>query len=74
MLEALTTSTGNATSGCRTSSLERGDGEEASREEPAVRRGEGVRPGEQGEASREGHPLGRGSTRVPWEVILKKEE
>jgi hypothetical protein len=33
-----------------------------------------VRPGEPGEASREGHPLGRGSTRVPWEVILKKED
>ena len=44
----------------------------ASREEPAVRRGEGVRQGEPGEASREGHPLGRGSTRVPWEVIFKK--
>jgi hypothetical protein len=25
-------------------------------------------------SSREGHPLGKGSTRVPWEVISKRKE
>jgi hypothetical protein len=73
MLEELTTSTGNATSGCTTSSLARGVGEAVSREGPAARRGEGERPGEPGGFSREGQPLERGSTRVPWEVTFKKK-
>jgi hypothetical protein len=74
MQKESTTIIGNATSGCTISSLVQGGGEAVSREGPADRRGEGECPGEPGGVSREGLPLGRGSTRDRWEVTFKNAE